>query len=99
MAVFGAYLIALAIALLCKKKIEETVATSIIGMVLVVYLLGKMKILGVGVIVVYVLFAVALVYIVYKLITDRGSVADSLFTWGAAALILLLIPEKEKSEP
>ena len=91
MGIIGAAVLGTAIALKAGRKIEETIAPAIIMITLVIYLPGLFLGLTPGFIIALVLIAAAAIYVVYKLVTDRGAFREALFTPGAAVFVFFLL--------
>ncbi len=88
MGIFTALIVGEAIACKFNKKIEETVAIAMMILTFCIYIPGLKFSLKYGVFLGIGLTAIALAYVVYKLVKCKLDVTRSLFSWGMFALII-----------
>ncbi len=77
-----------AIAIKFNKKIEETLAVSIILITLLIYIPAGFFGLIPGLVIAFGFTAICLIYCIYGVITGRSAFKASLLTWGGLALVI-----------
>ncbi len=91
MAILGAAIIGCAMAVRFHKKIEETIAPGALILMLVMYICGRWFSIMPGFVIALGVVGLALVYCLYKFISDRALVCSSVFTWGGLAFLIYLL--------
>ena len=85
---FTITIISIVIALRLKIRTEQAIPITVIGMIIIVYLTGIIGNLEIGIILIYIILLISIIYMIYYLIKNRKTKSELIKKYISPAILI-----------